>query len=399
MEGRRRAIWFALGGVSLCLALLFAIGSLLRSEPADSRPAAEPALPAVSAPAPQAASVVSPRRRPVAETPWDELPPPIRRFLESTPYPPTSGRLSPTDTDLLHPNQRHERHRPIPDTLSDDPSGVVTWLFTADRWAYVGPETVHAWLEVKRGGEPVDVRIVSATATREGAAGTEGAPEPIHFHRDGERHVADVALARFADHFGPIVLAVRFEYEPGRFHDDQLRIATTPASRVPGRVAGASDRVENGSLVVDVAADLSVGGFYRFDANVYDARGKPVAFAAWKGELAAGAQTVPLEVWGKVLQDAGVPGPYTIDEVRGYRFLDGQYPDREMLPEITTRHETNAYPLSSFTDAQHVSPHELHMAELMLDDLEQGRPILEPPPAGDTVAPRPADDDAEAPIN
>jgi hypothetical protein len=164
---------------------------------------------------------------------------------------------------------------------------------------------------------------------------------------------------------------------------------------VPGVVAEMQDRVSDGSLVLDLGADLRVGGFYRFDANVYDAFGNPIAFATWKGELAAGRQTIPLEVWGKVLRDAGVPGPYTIDEIRGYRFLDGGYPDREELPPAGAAHTTAAWPLDVFRDAAHVGAHELHMAELMLDDLEAGRPVLTPPVATDPVAPRMADDDAE----
>jgi hypothetical protein len=107
---------------------------------------------------------------------------------------------------------------------------------------------------------------------------------------------------------------------------------------------------------------------------------------------------VPLEIYGKVLRDAGVPGPYTIGEVRGYRFLDGQYPDREMLPEVQRSFETSALPLDVFTDVPHLGAHELQMAELMLDDLEQGRPILEPPLAADAVETKPADDDAEVPV-
>jgi hypothetical protein len=37
------------------------------------------------------------------------------------------------------------------------------------------------------------------------------------------------------------------------------------------------------------------------------------------------------------------------------------------------------------------------MAELLLDDIEQGRAVLVPPAASDAVAPRPADDDTELP--
>jgi hypothetical protein len=391
VEGRRRAIAIGLGGAVL-LALLF---WMLR--PGDASESRE--VPDVAAAPPAAEAAVTPMpkrtRRPITETPFADLPEPIRRFLEATPYPPTSGRLTAAHEDLLRPNARYERHRPIPDTLNDDPARIVSWLFTADRWAYVGPDTVHAWLEVKRGQTPIEVEITSATATREGASGPVGTPEPLAFTREGDRLAADLPLARFADHFGPIVLAVRFEYEPGRFHEDQLRIQSTPLSHVPGAVAEMEDRVSNGNLVLDVGADLRVGGFYRFDANVYDANGNPVAFATWKGELAAGQQSIPLEVWGKVLRDAGVPGPYTIGEIRGYRFLDGQYPDRETLPSVDATHTTSAWPLEVFRDAEHVSEHELHVAELMLDDLEAGRALVVPPVAADTVAPRAPDDDVE----
>jgi hypothetical protein len=380
----------ALGGATLLLAALW----LARPTPAREPTGATPDVAA----APAAEPVVPPsvrRRTPVGETPFADLPEIVRRFLESTPYPPGSGRLDPGQLDLLEPNRRFERHRPIPDTLSDDPNAVVTWLFTTDRWSYVGPEAVHVLLEVRRGGEPVPIEVVAATATREDGSGLVGAPQALGFELDGDRHVADLSLAPFADHFGPIELAVRFEYAEDREHEDRIRIFSTPADHVPGAVTAASDRVTDGSLYVDVAADLRSGGFYRFDANLYGPNGEPVAFLSWKGELAAGAQTIPLEVWGKLLRDAGVPGPYQVGEIRGYRFLDGQYPDREMLPPFPARYTTKAWPLDAFSDAAHVSEHELHMAELMLDDLEQGRELLAPPAAGDPVASRAADDDAE----
>lgn len=392
MKRRRRAIGLLLGGAALLLAVLW----LLRPD-AVSRRAAATDVAAAPPHASSEAPLAPGPRRPIAETPFADLPEPIRRFLESTPYPPTSGLLTATHEDLLHPNGRYERHRPIPDTLGDDPASVVTWLFTADHWAYVGPDTVHAWLEVRRGGKPVAVDVVSASASREGAEGPVGSTETLTFVREGDRLVADLPLARFADHFGPITLAVRFEYERGRFHDDQLRIQSTPASHVPGQIVEMSDRVSDGSLVLEIGADLSVGGFYRFDANVYDTAGQPVAFTMWKGELAAGRQRIPLQVWGKVLSDAGIPGPYTIGEIRGYRFLDGQYPDREMLPAIDAKHTTSAWSPDVFTDAPHVDAHEIRMAELMVDDLEAGRPLLEPPAAAGELETRVADDDAEPP--
>jgi hypothetical protein len=320
--------------------------------------------------------------------PLDSLPEPVRRLLEATPYPPSSGRLHVGQEDLLHPNRRYESHRPIPDTLSHDPEQVVTWRFSSDRYAYTGPDLVHAFLEVRRGGKPIEVELASATATREGRAGPEGAQEAVDFRRDGPDLVADLPLHPFADHHGVILLEVRFEYARGRFHEDSLRIFYTPTDRIPARLTEAArDFVRDGSLVVGIGVDVGREGFYRFDANVYGPDGEPVAYASWKGELEPGAQEIDLEVYGKVLRDAGVPGPYTVADIRGYRFLDGQYPDRENLLDLPVRHTTASHSLGAFTDVRHDSPHEVALAAMLLDDLANGIGVMPPPVAAGSAPP------------
>jgi hypothetical protein len=164
---------------------------------------------------------------------------------------------------------------------------------------------------------------------------------------------------------------------------------------VPGRIVEMSDRVSGGNLVLDLGVELDVSGFFRFDANLLGAAGQPVAFVAWKGELAKGTHQIPLEVWGKVLRDAGVPGPYAVQQIRGYRFVDGGYPDRELLPDATGTHTTAPWPLDLFSDFPHVGEDEIRTAELMLDDLAQGRELVTPPVASGGVGSRPPDDDAE----
>jgi hypothetical protein len=383
-EGRARARrWIgalALGLLAIGAGLWLTRADAARAPHGDPAAAVAAAPPAAAPPA--AAAVAAPP--PDASAAPEDLPEPIRRFLAATPYPPSSGRLTPAHEDLLFPNRRYERLRPIPDTIGEPPEEQVHWLFTADRWAYVGPDTVHAWLEVRRGDTPIPVEIVAASALREGRAGLVGESEPLDFVREGDGLAADLPLHRFADHHGAIVLRVRFAWAPGREHEDALRIFSTPADRVPGRFARIHDALHDGGLRVGVDVDLEQGGFYRFDANVYGPDGEPVAFTSFKGELAPGAQTVPLDVYGKVLRDAGVPGPYTIGEVRGYRFLDGQFPDREQLPDLPARATTAAYPLDAFTDAPHVSAHERHMVELMREDLARGIPVLLPPLPGES---------------
>ncbi len=355
----------------------------------------EPATPLQSAAAPPAA-VSTPAAPVAAPKEKSTLPEPIRRFLEATPYPPTSGRLTPDHEDLLHPNRRHERHRPIPDTLGRDPDGVITWLFTTDRWAYVGAETARVRLELLRGGKPVMAKLLGASATREGRAGPEGAPQPLTFHAEGDGLVADLPLDAFRDHHGPIAVSVRFGYAQSSVYEDTLRLFYTPESRIPGRLLGLTDTVRDGSLALGLLADLDEPGFYRFDANLYDANGEPVAFVSFKGELPAGRTSVPLEVYGKVLADAGVPGPYTVSEIRGYRFLDGGYPDREELRGLPDGVTTSAYGLGSFTTDPYTSEHELQMVALMLEDLAQGRELPLPGLPADGAPPvRAPDDDAE----
>jgi hypothetical protein len=395
-ERARARRW--IGALAL-LSLLIGAGLWLSradaARDADRAPAvtAEPSVAAAPAAAPPRPTGGRAARRPDPA----ELPEPIRRFLEATPYPPTSGRLTRDHEDLLLPNRRYERLRPIPDTIGEPADEQVHWLFTADRWAYVGPATVHAWLEVRRGEQALPVEVVAASAVREGREGPIGRPVALDFVPEGERLVAELPLHTFADHHGAIVLAVRFEWAPGREHEDALRIFSTPSDRVPGRFAAIHDALVDGNLQIGVDVELGQAGFYRFDANVYGADGEPVAFATFKGELAPGAQRVPLEVWGKILRDAGIPGPYTIGEVRGYRFLDGQFPDRELLLDLPGRVTTSAYPLEAFRDEPHVSEHELHMVELMTEDLARGVPVLVPPLPGAAEAGAPPAEPAATP--
>jgi hypothetical protein len=358
-------------------------------------PRADP--PVAAAPRPDVPPAAAPRAPELP--PEEELPEPIRRYLEATPYPATSGRLTPAHEDLLHPNERYERPRPIPETLGGDPGAVAYTLFTADRYYYQGDEVVHAWLEARRGGEPLLLRVLRASARAEGDAGPEGRAADLHFVAGAERLEAELPLSRFADHHGPILLEVLYEWEPGATQEESLRLFHTPRSRIPARFTGDfEDSLEGGSLLLEVGIAVELPGFYRVDGNLYDAAGRPVAFAIFKGELDRSDDTVPLEVYGKVLHDANAPGPWTLRQVRGYRFLYGQFPDREIVPEHPGSWQTEAYALDPFVDAPHVSDHERHVVRLMLDDLARGIPVEFPalPGPGPGAPPPPQDFEAAA---
>ncbi len=330
--------------------------------------------------------------------PLETLPEPIRRYLAANVYPATSGRLTEAHEDLLRPNRRHERRRPLPDSLTDPPEAILSSRFSADRYYYAGGETVHASLQVWRGDEPVEPRLLAAGAVAELRDGPGETARPLAFRWRGDRLVADLPLTRFAEHHGPILLSVAYEAAPGRRHEESIRVFHTPVSRIPARFTGrVSDEVRDGHLRVEVELDVVAPGFYRLDANLRDADDAPVAFAVFKGELERGVRSVPLEVWGRVLVDAGVPGPYAVSELRGYRFLEGAWPDRELIPDPAIRWRTSAWPLSAFSEEAYTSDHQRQMVQLMLEDLARGISLDVPglPGAGEAAGPRPPDDDAE----
>lgn len=317
-----------------------------------------------------------PRSRP--DAPNGELPPQVQRFLEANVYPPTSRPLTSGSTDLTNPNQRYEKPRPL------DEDGEITFVFTADRYYYTGDEVAQIWLEVQKGGQPAAVRIHRATARAENNGAPTGRLVDLGLQTDGVRWASRLDLDQvFPEHHGTILLQVAFQADGGEVHAEAIRIFSTPLEQVPARVTGEfRDSVKDGSLLVDVGVDVYEPGFYRFDANLYDRNGDPVAYAVFKGDLEPGQQWLPLDFFGKILRDQGALGPYSIEQIRGYRFLEGQTPDRERLVDDPVTHQTRSYDLTEFSDDAYTSEHKERMIQLMLEDADEGRSLDVPRVAG-----------------
>jgi hypothetical protein len=377
LTGSRRAWWAA--AVAVVLAAVWLLGPEGRAPEAtgSSQHAATvlAALPEPDAPAPAAARNAHRGDPPSPSTGEDEVPPQIQQFLAATVYPPTSQPLRPGSQDLLNPDQRYEKPRPL------GKNREVTFVFTADRYYYTGDKVAHVWLEVLRGNAPADgVRVHRAIALAEGESASS-APVDLGLRRDGARWSSDLELEKeFPEHHGTILLQVAFAVGGGEVHEEAIRIFTTPPDRIPARLTGNFlDFVREGSLYVEMGVEVFEAGFFRFDANLYDRNGDPVAFSVFKGDLPAGEQWVPLEFFGKVLRDEGALAPYTVEQIRGYRFLDGQTPDRERMADEPFTHRTAAYDLARFSDEEYTSEHKERMLELMREDVAAGRTLDVPP--------------------
>ena len=361
-------------GVVLLLALSwFRAGESSSSASAPGEetrpPAAEP--PAVAAPPPVVASTSG-------STPETEDP--LAVYRAQTRYPSSSGRLRATALDLLEPNRRYETPRPIEATLARGGTEVVTYILAADQYHYSGDDVVEARLRVRRGDEAVPVVVTRGVAMAEGASGATGEEERLVFRIRAGEPTTSLDLARtFPDHHGPIQLTVEFEWEPGEMEEATLRIFSTPVAGIPAEFTGRDgDRVEQGSLVVDVGVDVLQPGFYRIDGNLFAQSGEPLAYASFKGELAAGETSVPLEFFGLLLRDLGVDGPYQVRDLRGYLFLDAEYPDRLRMRDATHHHWTRSYALESFSGQEFMSDHKARMLDLIEADLAAGIPVEHP---------------------
>lgn len=316
----------------------------------------------------------------------DSLPSNVRRYLEETVYPPGTGPLTRGNTDLLEPNRRFEDFRPIAETFSMDANEVVSVRLTSDRYYYEGDDPIEIRLALRRGESTIEALSLDAGATREGRGGLEGSRMALRFTPDADSSEADAGYvarldpARFSDHHGPVVIDARIEYAPGVVHEETMRLFITPEGRIPARFTGdVEDEIVNGSLRVLVGIEVEQAGQYRVDANLYDAGGRPVAFSAFKGRLSRSDRQVPIDFFGRILRDANARGPFRVGEVRGYRFLDGDYPDRERIPNLGRQHVTRAYDATRFSNDEFVSAHKLQMVRLLMEDARRGIAIDAPP--------------------
>lgn len=78
-----------------------------------------------------------------------------------------------------------------------------------------------------------------------------------------------------------------------------------------------SERLENGSLVIDAVVDVKRECKFVFQANLYDYRGNPTHWVTVNSVLEPGFRTVSFVFFGKIFHDGGYAGKFTMRELRG----------------------------------------------------------------------------------
>jgi hypothetical protein len=131
-------------------------------------------------------------------------------------------------------------------------------------------------------------------------------------------------------------------------------VTTMEYSRRPdGNINGKyADRVDQGSLVIDVGVTTTVAAEYRVIGSLYGGQ-NAIAFASKSMQLGVGDATIPLLFFGKILHDRGIDGPY---ELRYVMLSEHVGPDEIPGETVDPAYTTQPYAARSFSDAAYVPP-------------------------------------------
>jgi hypothetical protein len=173
-----------------------------------------------------------------------------------------------------------------------------------------------------------------------------------------------------------------------------------PRAKLTGRW---SDSVRNGSLVLEAELEVEEPGLFTLMAQVFGPHQEPLAWVKQTEKQGTGRGTMKLEVFGKVLHDAGVDGPYRVRQVLLTRDHENS---SEYEPGVTIEeaHQTKPYRAREFSPDAYVPPPRT-VEEITADHPSQkDKPPPErtrdtsntasspPPPSQGTAAPRQAAD-------
>jgi Domain of unknown function (DUF4785) C-terminal domain len=135
-----------------------------------------------------------------------------------------------------------------------------------------------------------------------------------------------------------------------------------------------TEAVVDGSLVIGAGVTVDEPGRFKVIASLYAADGqRAIAFAQHSMQLEAGARSVPLTFFGKILHDAGIDGPYVLR----YMMLFEDHPDRgTYAPGVTVdpAYTTHAYEAASFSPEPYQPPPPTGPVITATSPSQQGKP-------------------------
>lgn len=305
----------------------------------------------------------------------------LAAYRLATRYPPGS-RPAKEHPDQMTPRAPIVRHQPliVKGVAHDD----IRVQLGQDRRELVGDEVVRLWLRCEDSqGQVQPCRVPQATVMIAPASDGNVPPAAARFADDGQggderaddgtltASVQPSALG-FGQFHGTVrvQLTISIGSEQGSTFFDVMYTPESPA-RFTGVVR---ESLADGSLVLALAVTVSRPGRYFVIGRLDDHRDNQVAYLQWDGMLAAGPQTVPLIVFGKLLRDQRPELPLQLRDVEGYLFLDDSAPDRMHMPRLAGLvHQTKIYSLADFSDREWDGEQKQRYIDEFQRDVERAR--------------------------
>ncbi len=290
-------------------------------------------------------------------------------------YPPDSRPLNPNQWDIIEPRITPSGPRRLISSKKDDPHvanyectlqpninhlavgeiGLITLLcstFANTEGTFVEPTLVTPIVN--------DINFVLYTPKA-----TKKINRTARFNdggMNGDQEAGDklftLAFEPQSSDWGEVVVMVSLSIlEEGGQHEYKLQSSFSVSPSAPAIFSGrVTDRLENGSLMVDVELNVSKAGRYRVYGNLKSGENY-IAYSKKDLHLEQGVQTVSLHYFGKIFHDMKAnDGMFAVADIRGYRFnladnfADQTEPEREEIPPFKADYITAPYKMSNFSN-------------------------------------------------
>ncbi len=337
--------------------------------------------------APPAFPTMLPSSTAAAEEPYDAGPAgqrlaraklTLETYLKANKYPPDSRPMSEhPDMETPHWVPRYS----LKIKRADGKPGMADIILSQDRRFLVADEVATLSMKCRVGDKPQPCRVYGAwlkKLTDPAVSGTPGG-QPVSFNEGPEgSQVAKVqpSALGFSNFHGllRVDVAVDVGSESGA---TGYQLEYTPDA--PATFTGAiEESLENGTLFLRAGMNVKRAGQYVLYARVDDAKGKTFAFLSVNQEFAAGEQKVPFRLFGKLIHDEKPAGPWSLRDLEGFRLLEDQTPDREIMSAREgVVHTTKTYAPESFSDAEWDSSEKKRYVDELTKDVSKAEGDVE----------------------
>lgn len=277
----------------------------------------------------------------------------LAQYEQDSIYPPSSHLWN---EDSAGQNQRWDRPFPVEDLFDDEPGRETRLRFAGDRHHVQFGEALVSTLEVAPVGRldermPLIIHSALVESARQGRTGVA-----LVYRDDGHDGDAVANDHIYTNRFVPsehdeLSSASRVRLQVDLEANGVRKIAHLDFTYTPRpllELVGLRSNVRDGALAIGLDLDVFDAGAYQITVDVLAQDGRTIGWVteSW-AELSAGRAHVDLALFGKVIRDRGIAGPYTITNIRAEKRAEAD--EVEMWWADARSFSTAAFALDEFS--------------------------------------------------